>query len=107
MHFLGGAFSAMFFIWFYFFSGYFKPENRNFKNFFVVSMVGLTFIAFAWEIYELLIGEAKFAGDNYAYDTVLDFVMDYLGGITSCMYAYMKEIDTIKKELTKIADGRF
>lgn len=107
VHFFGGAFAALFFIWIYFFSGYFKPEKRGFKDFLLVSLIGMVFVSVSWEIYELLIGEAIFAGDNYAYDTALDFLMDFLGGLTACMYGYIKEIDSIKRELTKIADGRF
>ena len=107
VHFFGGAFAGLFFVWFYFFSGIFKPEKRGFKQFFFVSFVGMAFIAVSWEIYELLIGDAIFAGENYTYDTTLDFIMDSLGGLTACMYGFIKEIDSIKKELTKIADGRF
>lgn len=93
MHFLGGALVVSFFVWFYFYSNIFQPEKRRLRDFLLVSFGGLVFVAVSWEVYELLLGEAKIQGVNYGFDTTLDFIMDFLGGMTFCLYAYFLEIN--------------
>lgn len=92
MHFLGGAFVSIFFLWLYFFSGFFSSAKRSITQFLLVSFFGVLFIATIWEIYELILGEAKFARTSYAFDTTLDFIMDFLGALAACMYGYLKKI---------------
>lgn len=92
MHFLGGATVAIFFLWSYFYSGAFNSTNTSLTRFLSVSLLGLLLVAVLWEIYELVLGEAKFAKSTYLSDTTLDFIMDFLGGIVACMYAYLRKI---------------
>lgn len=92
MHFLGGAWFVLGILWLYFFSGFFKPLNRQIRQYFLISMLGLVFISVVWEIYELAAGVAFVSWQEYPFDTTLDFIMDFLGGIAACFYAYMKEM---------------
>lgn len=92
VHFFGGAALAMFFIWLYFYSGYFAPKNRTLKNFLLVAIVGGTFIAVLWEVYELVLGESVLQKNAYPFDTTMDFIMDFLGMLGACFYGYLKEI---------------
>ena len=92
---LAGTAVSLFFIWFYFFSSFFRPTKRNLKEFIFVTIFSIIFVAVLWEIYELFLGEAKFAKAEYPYDTTLDFVMDFLGALAGCLYAYIKEINRI------------
>jgi hypothetical protein len=92
VHFMGGVLVALFFLWLYFHSGFFEPKKRNFTEYLKVSMLAILFVGVLWEAYELLIGEAKFAGEEYAYDTILDLIMDFLGAIVGCFYGYLKEL---------------
>jgi len=91
LHFLGGVFLSIFFLWFYFFSGLFASSKRDLKHFLIVSILGVVLVAVCWEIYELLTGEAEFGRSEYSFDTVLDFIMDLLGALAACFYGYMKE----------------
>lgn len=93
MHFLGGAFVVSFFIWLYFYSNFFKPGQRKLKDFLFISFLSLAFVAVSWESYEVLLGEAKIQGVNYFFDTTMDLIMDCLGGISFCFYAYFLEIN--------------
>lgn len=92
VHFLGGATLAMFFLWLYFFSGKFAPKRRDLNYFLLVSVAGSVFVAFCWEIYEILLGEAKFNLGEYPADTFLDIIMDILGMVAACFYGYTKEL---------------
>lgn len=91
MHFLGGALVSIGFIWLYFYSGLFEPVKRKFWDFFVIAIFGVALVSVLWEIYELALGETKIQGSEYHYDTALDFIMDFLGGVAACFYAFMKE----------------
>lgn len=92
VHFLGGMTVSAFFLWLYFFSGFFNPEKRRLFNFLIIAIIGGMFIAVAWEIFELFLGEALMNKNEYPYDTMMDLIMDFLGILTFCFYAYMKEI---------------
>lgn len=92
VHFLGGATLSAFFIWFYFYSGFFNPDKKKLINFLLIPLVGAMFVAIVWEIYEFLIGEVNIIGSQYPYDTSMDFMMDFLGALTMCLYGYFKEL---------------
>lgn len=98
VHFLGGAALSAFFLWLYFFSGFFNPQNRNLRMFLAVAIVGSLVVAIAWEAYELILGEAVLQKAAYAYDTTLDFIMDTLGIIAAAFYGYIREIEFKKIE---------
>ncbi len=91
VHFLGGATLSAFFLWFYFFSGFFSPQKRNFTKFLLISILGAMLVAISWEIYELLLGEAVIQKSEYPYDTIMDLIMDFLGVIAICFYGYLRE----------------
>lgn len=90
VHFFGGATLSAFFIWLYFFSGFFEPQNKSLKNFLLVSLFGAMFVATSWEIYELLLGETLIQKSAYPYDTMMDFIMDFLGALTICFYSFLR-----------------
>jgi len=100
MHFLGGASVVLGILWLYFFSGFFNPQKRQIWQFLSVSFLGLVFVSVSWEVYELMAGVTFVSGQEYPFDTSLDFSMDLLGGATACLYAYMKEISNVNLLLT-------
>lgn len=91
MHFLGGTMVSIIFLWLYFNSGFFNPQKRTLNKFLIVSILGAIFISVSWEIYELLLGEAMIKKSEYSYDTTMDLIMDFLGTLAGCFYAYLKE----------------
>lgn len=90
VHFLAGASVSLFFLWFYFYSGFFNSQKKNLTKFLLISILGAMFIAVSWEIFELLLGEALVQKSEYAYDTSLDLIMVFLGTMVGCFYAYLK-----------------
>ncbi|MCL4278501.1 MAG: hypothetical protein KJZ60_02275 [Ignavibacteriaceae bacterium] len=92
VHFLGGILVSLFFIWLYFYSELFKPQKRDLKQFLKVSLVSILFIGVLWEAYELIIGEARYGGDDYAFDTMVDLIMDFFGALAGCFYGYLQEL---------------
>ena len=88
--FAGGALSA-FFLWLYFFSGYFNPSKRSLVKFLFVSFLGTMFVAVSWESYELIFKQTMVQKVDYPYDTTMDIIMDFLGAMAMCFYAYIKE----------------
>lgn len=92
VHFLGGAWVAMLFLWLYFYSGFFAPPNRKLKNFLLISILSVIFVGILWEMFELFVGATDVSDLEYPFDTSLDIVMDTLGAISACLYAYIKEI---------------
>ena len=98
MHFLGGAWVVLGVLWLYFCSGYFSPEKRQIRQYFLISGLGLIFFSVLWEMYELIAGVTFVEGKEYPSDTALDFIMDLLGGMAACFYAYMKEIKDFKSQ---------
>lgn len=99
MHFLGGALVASFFLWLYFFSGFLAPEERELKSFAKISLLAIVLVGVSWEIYELLLGESRLHGEEYISDTTLDIVMDLLGALVACLYAYSKELDLVNPKI--------
>ncbi len=93
IHFLGGAFVSFVFLWLFFYSGLFNPKDRSLKNFLLVSTLSVILVGILWENYELLIGATDVNELEYPFDTSLDIVMDTLGSLSACLYAYIKEIN--------------
>jgi hypothetical protein len=87
LHFLGGAWVALGAIWLYFLSGFFK-ETVSFIKFIATYILSVTAVSVAWEIFELLYGVTSVGDPVYYFDTRMDFVMDLLGGLAACLYAY-------------------
>lgn len=106
VHFLGGATLSVFFLWFYFFSGVFAPTRRDFSYFLMIAVIGSLFVSISWEIYELVLGEAKFNKAEYPFDTLMDISMDTLGAMAACFYGYLKEMKSNLSVLeAKITDS--
>jgi hypothetical protein len=91
VHFFGGAALSTFFLWFYFFSDFFNPVKRSLVQFLIVSIVGAMFIGVSWEIFELIFRQTMVQKLDYAYDTMMDLLMDFLGAMVACFYAYIQE----------------
>jgi membrane associated rhomboid family serine protease len=91
MHFLGGLTTALGVLWLYFFSGIFEPRNRKYSNFFLITVLGIIFVGFAWEIYEILAGTMSINEADYMYDTTLDVIFDVFGVISGCIYGFKLE----------------
>jgi hypothetical protein len=102
VHFIAGIGVALFFLWFYFSSGFFNPLKRNFAKFLMIAIIGTVFVAILWEIYELMMGETMVQKVGYPYDTTMDIIMTVSGALVGCFYAFLGE-ENIKKE-EKITD---
>lgn len=98
MHFLGGAWVALSFIFIYYFSGLFNPGEITFWKFVYIAFLGTLFVSVAWEIYELAMGTTFATASEYSYDTALDFIMDGLGALAASMYAFAREVSNERRE---------
>ena len=101
VHFLAGILVSLFFLWLYFFSGFFNPQKRTFREFFKISLLAVIFVGISWETFELTLGETKILGRHYPYDVTLDIIMDILGAILGCFYGYLKEVHEREKNNAK------
>jgi membrane protease YdiL (CAAX protease family) len=98
VHFFAGTCLALFFLWLYFFSGFFNPQKRNLRSFLLISILGVMFVGISWEIFELIFKQTMVQKVDYPYDLFMDLLMDFLGAVTGCLYALMKE-ESLKKIL--------
>jgi hypothetical protein len=94
VHFCGGTAISFFFLWFYFYSGFFKPVKKNLLRFLTISILGTMFVSVSWEVYELILGEAVMQKSAYPFDTALDLTMDFLGTVAACFYAYLRNYES-------------
>jgi hypothetical protein len=91
VHFVAGAALALFFSWFYFFSEFFDSKKRSLKKFLLIAILGAMFVGVSWEAYEIIFKQTMVSKLDYPYDTTMDLLMDLLGAIAGCFYAYIKE----------------
>lgn len=84
LHFLGGFWVVIAINWLYYNSGYIKNVIISKRRVLLVSLGGLLVIAVLWELYELLV--ITFYIEDYIIDTVIDFIMDGLGGAAALWY---------------------
>lgn len=91
VHFFAGIGVSLFFIWFYFFSGYFNPENRSLGKFLLIAILGVMMVSVLWETYEIIFKQTMVQKTDYPYDTMMDLIMDFLGAIVGGFYAHLKE----------------
>lgn len=103
VHFLAGAGLAMFFIWLYYFSGFFKPREKKLRNFFTVAFWGSVFVSVCWEIYEIIFQQTMVQKTDYPYDLFMDLLMDLLGCVVGIFYAYLSKmkLDSLTGTLTQ------
>jgi len=90
VHFFAGAGLSAFFLWLYFFSGFFGPQKRNLTKFLLISILGTMLAAVSWEVYEFIFKQTMVQKADYAYDTMMDLTMSFLGALSACFYGYLK-----------------
>jgi len=87
MHFLGGFWLGMFFLWFF----YKDLNNATLeKKIFLKIILGVLLVGFGWEVYEIIVNDI-FAKNTFdLFDTSLDMVCDLVGGVVA--YYFFKNI---------------
>lgn len=85
LHYLGGAFAALIFVWVRYYSGYFRLEKPTMLRLCVMAIAGALLVGAGWELFERLLNvHIWWSGpEGYVLDTMMDIVMDTLGGITA------------------------
>lgn len=91
VHFFAGAALSFFFLWLFFSSGFFGSSSKSLTKFLLVSLFGAMFVAIGWEIYELIFKQTMVQKADYPYDLTMDLIMDVLGIVAACFYAYLRE----------------
>lgn len=76
-HFLGGLWIALAAVWLL------SYASHNVRLLRILAIVAV--ISIAWEVFEYVAGIPKEA--NFVFDTSLDFLMDFIGGISGFMLA--------------------
>jgi len=87
LHFLGGAWVALIFIWFQRMGK--MSTSRLFNTPLRAAIVGTLLIGALWEIFEYITGQT-FAIEGYTLDTIMDFIMDTTGALVA--YYYSKKL---------------
>lgn len=84
MHFLGGLLIGLLAVFFFYTSGYvtFPREHRGAA--FAIVIASVLVVGLGWELWELFLGWTDVLADRG--DTILDIIMDTLGGCVACMY---------------------
>ena len=78
LHFLGGAWVALGFVWLLFYSGFIERVPAIVARYRIWWTLGaVVLVGVIWEIYEYVFGLT--AAYGYALDTTLDLVMDMVG----------------------------
>jgi hypothetical protein len=80
VHFLGGMWVALFFVWIVQWLG--MSVTRT-SAMFLIGIGATIVVGFAWEMFELATGMVEIA---YWRDTLIDLVMDVSGALLGCMY---------------------
>lgn len=90
MHFLGGLWVGFFALLVFFSSGIIKvTENvRNAGMIFLVVIFSVLVVGLTWELWELFVGLSDQIADRS--DTILDVVMDSIGGVVAFYYGNKK-----------------
>ena len=85
IHFLGGLWIGVSFLWFYFFSGLFRKSLLKKKSIFWISLSVVFLAAVSWEIFEFIIrGTLKEQG--FISDSLSDILLGVLGGLVAYRY---------------------
>lgn len=87
MHFLGGFWLGMVFLWFLYHDLH-KPHLS--KDNFIKLILGVLFVGFGWEIYEIIVNDLLAKNTFDLFDTSLDMVCDLTGGVTA--YYFLNNI---------------
>jgi hypothetical protein len=87
MHFLGGLWSGLFIVWLVIW----QKNNYDFslKKYLILGLAGALIIGTIWELFEL-VTKLTFLETNFITDTILDFIMDSIGGLIAGFYSFKK-----------------
>ncbi len=92
MHFVGGFWTVLFFLWLLVFSGAFLLDVER-KNPAILSFLATSFIvivAVFWEIFELKFGLTSLNDFDYIQDTVSDIFSAFAGGLLASLFFFRK-----------------
>jgi hypothetical protein len=87
MHFLGGAVIGLMVMFIFFTSGYIKYPNDHWVVVLSVTLGAVLIVGLTWELWEIFVGFTDVLNDLN--DTVMDLIMDMIGG--SAAYLYSKK----------------
>lgn len=87
MHFLGGFWLGLVFLWLI----YKDLDKKNLaKDNFIKIVLGVLFVGFGWEIYEIVVNDLLAKNTFDLFDTSTDMIADLMGGISA--YLIFKNI---------------
>ncbi|WKZ26405.1 MAG: hypothetical protein QY304_03365 [Candidatus Paceibacterota bacterium] len=92
MHFVGGFWTVLFFLWLLVFSGAFLLDVER-KNPAILSFLATSFlviVAVFWEIFELKFGLTSLNDFDYIQDTVSDIFSAFAGGLLASLFFFRK-----------------
>lgn len=84
MHFLGGLLVGLVVIFICYVSGYVRMPTMHRGVMIAVILGGVLLVGVAWEVWEIFVGFTDMATDQV--DTILDLIMDTIGGIVAIVY---------------------
>lgn len=85
MHFLGGLLIGLIMVFVCYVSGYFNFPTTHRGSVFVVVLGGVLVVGLIWELWEIFVGFTDVIEDQA--DTILDLIMDILGGCAALAYS--------------------
>lgn len=85
LHFLGGVWVAVSFLWLYFYSNILGKPSLERRRIFLATIVAFLVVAVGWEIFEIAIGQIL-EDPNYVFDTVTDIIIGGLGAFVAYIY---------------------
>ena len=88
MHFLGGFVLALIAMFLFYTSGYMDFPKDHIGSIFAMTISFVLLIGLVWELWELFIGFTDVLEDQG--DTLLDLIMDTIGGIIAFSYGKKK-----------------
>lgn len=110
MHFLGGLLISLVFLWIYTRFGFYEKTKSDSSKcakckIITLMFVSILIIGLAWEIFEITTQITLVDLENYRIDTLSDFIMSLIGGLSGYLYFSVSEkkiqktlLDNIKKE---------
>lgn len=91
IHFLGGLWVGLSFLWLFFQSGFVNIIKNNKNNNLAVAFLASLFIGIMWEIFEYHFGTVFTDASNYVVDTITDISFDLVGGFAAyCIFVLKK-----------------
>jgi len=85
MHFLGGFWVGISFLWIYFFSGLFNTLTFTRKKTFWSVIIVFIIVALSWEVFEVFIHHTN-KEPNFISDTLGDIILGMFGAIVAYRY---------------------